>query len=124
MIVNLLGPLTRNAGVYDFGPQALPAGLTRLTLTLPRYDWPDTGDEIVSAHFDLSFDRGVSWPVGRSLSARGGVHIGRSGIELHPKITLTWDTPTVHTARLRGSATLLQRLMLGVDLEIAYAAGD
>ena len=67
-VLNFFGPqtVTVKRNLQEYGPVALPANLTALTVTMSAEDWPR--NQAVTVAIYASFDGGVTWPHGTMVT--------------------------------------------------------
>jgi len=103
------------AGTYSIPSTSIPDGLTTLKATLQRNSWPDTGSNVISASFDISYDGGATWPETWAYTAAGGVTVYKGNVD--PVSTMTIPLKAGTGRRLRGMVTLFVSLDTSVTVE-------
>lgn len=90
-----------------FGPAAIQAGITHLSLTISREDLnvgDSNGVEVVSLSSEISTDGGQTWLPGPGFgTARGTVINKKTGL---PFTTSGFDTPLPSPCLIQGTVTV------------------
>ena len=105
----------QTSGVYD-----VALGVTQVTLRASRLSWPNTGQEVIQASFDLSFDGGATWISPYcGFGARGGDYYFRTGILAeYSMVTIALPQPDNPNRKIRGTMNTTTNLRTKIEAEI------
>jgi hypothetical protein len=104
------------AGTYDLPNVIIQNSVTVVGIVVNRFNWPDTGGEVISASLEVSVDGGSTWSPLFSFATKGGVfdYKGKGDVS-----SVKIEIPAGTQRRLRGSVTLAVSLDLSASMEAA-----
>lgn len=117
MILAELSSRNWPAGQNSAGPTAVPVGITKVSATFTRENWP-AGSRIITVRIDLSYDGGATWRDFIWSSFDGGEHRTRDGT-LVDTVTMshTLHEPDNENRMARVTMTRAVALRTGIAVE-------
>lgn len=115
-----LATQTYQPGTFTSPVLSLAAGQSTITIEAARNSWPDTGTDVLSLVFNLSFDSGSTWQLLVGFTARGGDIINPFTHVLETKSSFTASIPQPENTnrRVQAVATIITAINTSVSVTV------
>lgn len=97
----------------------IPQGLQFYKYSMARGGWTDTGSDVVSVMIEISLDGGLTWPVVRGFTARGGNLVNKTG-QILPYSGIRFELPEIDNPnrKVRVKRNVFTNLTTSDEIEI------